>query len=101
MTQNIIKILNFKVSNNLPFFLIAGPCAIESRDHAIYHAEMIKKICEFNRRSEFILEILKNTIENGDEEQQRSDDRKPPGYGSVSRTPPGYSGSVGFIIFFF
>tara|TARA_B100000524_G_scaffold306963_1_gene182398 strand:+ start:32 stop:856 length:825 start_codon:yes stop_codon:yes gene_type:complete len=45
MKQNIVKILNFKVSNNLPFFLIAGPCSIESKDHAINHAGMIREIC--------------------------------------------------------
>jgi 2-dehydro-3-deoxyphosphooctonate aldolase (KDO 8-P synthase) len=45
MTQNIVKIFNFKVSNNDPFFLIAGPCSIESKDHAINHAGMIKEIC--------------------------------------------------------
>ena len=45
MTQNIVEILNFKVSNKFPFFLIAGPCSIESKDHAINHAGMIKDIC--------------------------------------------------------
>ena len=38
MKQNTIKINNFNVSNKRPFFLIAGPCAIESKDHAIDHA---------------------------------------------------------------
>ena len=45
MTQNIVKILNFKVSNNHPFFLIAGPCSIEGKDHAINHAGLIREIC--------------------------------------------------------
>ena len=45
MDQNTIKINNFNVSNKLPFFLIAGPCAIESKDHAIDHAGKIKEIC--------------------------------------------------------
>ena len=45
MTQNIVEILNFKVSNELPFFLIAGPCSIESKEHAINHAGMIRDIC--------------------------------------------------------
>ena len=45
MTQNIVEILNFKVSNKLPLFLIAGPCSIESKDHAINHAGMIRDIC--------------------------------------------------------
>ena len=46
MTQNIVDILNFKVSNKLPLFLIAGPCSIESKEHAINHAGMIKDICD-------------------------------------------------------
>ena len=46
MTQNIVEILNFKVSNRLPLFLIAGPCSIESKDHAINHAGIIKDICK-------------------------------------------------------
>ena len=45
MEQNTIKINNFNVSNKLPFFLIAGPCAIESKDHAIDHAGKIHEIC--------------------------------------------------------
>ena len=46
MKQNIVEILNFKVSNELPFFLIAGPCSIESKEHAINHAGMIREICK-------------------------------------------------------
>ena len=45
MTQKIVNVLNFKVSNINPFFLIAGPCSIESKDHAINHAGIIKEIC--------------------------------------------------------
>ncbi len=45
MNQKSIKILNFEVSNNLPFFLIAGPCSIENKDHAIHHAGVINEIC--------------------------------------------------------
>jgi len=45
MTQKIVEILNFKASNNYPFFLIAGPCSIEGKDHAINHAGMIREIC--------------------------------------------------------
>ena len=45
MTQNIVEILNFKVSNKLPLFLIAGPCSIESKEHAINHAGKIREIC--------------------------------------------------------
>ena len=46
MTQNIVEILNFKVSNKFPLFLIAEPCSIESKEHAINHAGMIKDICK-------------------------------------------------------
>ena len=46
MIQNIVKILNFEVSNKHPFFLIAGPCSIESRDHALNHAGIIDEICK-------------------------------------------------------
>ena len=46
MEQKKIKIHNFDVSNNLPFFLIAGPCSIESNAHAIDHAGKINEICK-------------------------------------------------------
>ena len=46
MIQNSINIGSFKVSNNLPFFLIAGPCSIEGNDHAIDHAGKINDICK-------------------------------------------------------
>jgi len=41
-----ISVLDVKISNNLPFVLIAGPCQVESRDHALMTAEYIKKICD-------------------------------------------------------
>ena len=43
--------------------------ALNYRGHTNY-TTMIKKICEFNRRSEFILKVLKDTLKNGDEDQQ-------------------------------
>lgn len=43
--------------------------ALNYRGHTNY-TTMIKKICEFNRRSEFILKILKDQLENGDKDQQ-------------------------------
>jgi len=46
MEQKKIKIHNFDVSNNLPFFLIAGPCSIENNAHAIDHAGKINEICK-------------------------------------------------------
>ena len=36
----------------------------------VHYSKMIKKICEFNRRSEFILSVLKDELEKGKEDQQ-------------------------------
>lgn len=41
-----ISLKKFNVSNNLPFFLISGPCQLENRDHAMFMAEEIKKITD-------------------------------------------------------
>jgi 2-dehydro-3-deoxyphosphooctonate aldolase (KDO 8-P synthase) len=42
----LINIHGTPVDNSLPFILIAGPCQIESRDHAHYTAAAIKEICK-------------------------------------------------------
>lgn len=44
MTQRHIEIGSFKMGNDLPFVLIAGPCQMESRDHALMMAEKLIKI---------------------------------------------------------
>ena len=44
MKQKNINISNFKIGNNLPFTLIAGPCQLESRTHAFKMVEKIQKI---------------------------------------------------------
>ena len=36
----------------------------------VHYSKMIKKLCEFNRRTEFILKVLKDTLDNGDKDQQ-------------------------------
>ena len=41
-----INIANFTIANNSQFCLIAGPCVLENRNHALYMAEMISKICD-------------------------------------------------------
>ena len=41
-----IELKNFKISNDLPFVLIAGPCVIENESHSLFMAEKINKICE-------------------------------------------------------
>lgn len=46
MKSNIIKLADFSISNDLPFVLVAGPCQIETLDHALSMAENIKKITE-------------------------------------------------------
>ena len=40
-----VKIKDFEINNVNPFILIAGPCAIESKDHAFDMASKIKEIC--------------------------------------------------------
>ncbi len=44
--MRIINIKNIKISNNLPFVLIAGPCQTESLDHSLMMASNIKRICD-------------------------------------------------------
>lgn len=46
MPQNIIKIGDINISNELPFILISGPCQVESRDHALMTAEKLAKITD-------------------------------------------------------
>jgi len=41
-----ITLGNYKISNKQPLTLIAGPCQMESRDHALMMAEEMKKICD-------------------------------------------------------
>lgn len=48
--QTLSKEINInnkvKIGGTNPFFLIAGPCVIESRTHALFMAEEIQKICK-------------------------------------------------------
>jgi 2-dehydro-3-deoxyphosphooctonate aldolase (KDO 8-P synthase) len=44
MNQRVIKIGKVEIANNLPFTLIAGPCQIESKDHAMEMAQAISEI---------------------------------------------------------
>ena len=41
-----IELKNFKISNDLPFVLIVGPCVIENESHSLFMAEKINKICD-------------------------------------------------------
>ena len=40
-----MKLCGFDVGIDQPFFLIAGPCVIESREMAFETAGMMKEIC--------------------------------------------------------
>ena len=42
----IVRIGPHEVANDRPFLLIAGPCQIESRDHAMEMADALKSISE-------------------------------------------------------
>lgn len=44
MSNHVIKINNISIANNLPFVLIAGPCQVETLDHALFMAENIVRI---------------------------------------------------------
>ena len=46
MGLKTIKIKNFVISNTDKLTLIAGPCVIESKSHALEHAEAISKIAK-------------------------------------------------------
>ena len=45
MKNKVIKCKNFEISNNHKLSLIAGPCQLESEDHAFQIAGKLKEIC--------------------------------------------------------
>jgi 2-dehydro-3-deoxyphosphooctonate aldolase (KDO 8-P synthase) len=46
MTQKTITFPHFQVGNALPLVLIAGPCLLESRDHALKVADALGEMCQ-------------------------------------------------------
>lgn len=40
-----VKVGSVEIANDKPFVLVAGPCAMESRDHAFFMAETLTKLC--------------------------------------------------------
>ena len=44
MTNHKVKCANFEIANNKSFTLIAGPCQLESEQHALYISKELKKI---------------------------------------------------------
>jgi 2-dehydro-3-deoxyphosphooctonate aldolase (KDO 8-P synthase) len=45
--QKTISVQNITISNSAPLVLIAGPCVLESRDHAMMMAEKLTTLCAF------------------------------------------------------
>ncbi len=45
MTTRTVKIGKLKLANDRPFVLIAGPCALESRQHALEMSRALKELC--------------------------------------------------------
>jgi 2-dehydro-3-deoxyphosphooctonate aldolase (KDO 8-P synthase) len=41
-----VTVNDFKIGNDLPLTIIAGPCQMETRDHTMMMAETLTKICE-------------------------------------------------------
>jgi 2-dehydro-3-deoxyphosphooctonate aldolase (KDO 8-P synthase) len=41
-----VKVGNLTIGNDLPFVLLAGPCALESREHALEMSQALKEITE-------------------------------------------------------
>ena len=46
MKPHHIQMNSFSIGNDLPFTLIAGPCQMESRDHAMETAEALVSMCQ-------------------------------------------------------
>lgn len=40
-----VKVGALEIANDKPFVLVAGPCAMESRDHALFMAEALTTLC--------------------------------------------------------
>ena len=51
--SSVVKIGDISVGGESPLVLILGPCQIENRDHALFMAEKIAKVCELSS-SKFI-----------------------------------------------
>jgi 2-dehydro-3-deoxyphosphooctonate aldolase (KDO 8-P synthase) len=46
MSYKTVKVGNIEIASDKPFALMAGPCAMESRDHAFFMCENIQKITD-------------------------------------------------------
>lgn len=54
MEQHQVKIGKFEIGNKLPLALIAGPCQIQSRQHAV---ELAGKLVELTSNSALITSL--------------------------------------------
>lgn len=63
--ENNVLVRAIKYSNNDEYF---SKIELNFRGH-VHYTKMIKKLCEFNRRSEFILGVLKDILEEEVNEQ--------------------------------
>jgi 2-dehydro-3-deoxyphosphooctonate aldolase (KDO 8-P synthase) len=43
--QRMVRVGKVEIGNRLPFTLIAGPCALESRDHALEMSHALSELC--------------------------------------------------------
>src|SRR6266567_7499687 len=43
-TQRVVRVGTIEIGNDRPFALIAGPCAIESRSHAMEVADALRSL---------------------------------------------------------
>ncbi len=46
VTPHVVKLGAIEIANHKPFVLIAGPCQMESRDHALDMSGALKEICD-------------------------------------------------------
>ncbi|NMM44007.1 3-deoxy-8-phosphooctulonate synthase [Rhodospirillaceae bacterium KN72] len=46
VSQHTVELGNYKIANDQPFTLLAGPCAMESREHALDMSGALKEICD-------------------------------------------------------
>ena len=49
MIQRVITIDDIKIGNEFPFTLIAGPCQMETEEHAIMISSKLAESCEKNK----------------------------------------------------
>lgn len=59
MTMKTVSVREVHFSNSLPFVLLAGPCVMESRDHAMM---MVDRLNATNRHTQYTVCFLKHRL---------------------------------------